>query len=428
MLLKLKKILSTDLVKVTSLNSVATLVRMLTGLISSKVVAIQLETEGMALLGQLTSFSMILLSISGAGIRNGVTKHVAQYADSPRRYELFLSTGFWIIFTLSSLCGLVLIFGANYFAVRILKDAHYAAVFYVFGATIILYAINDLLISIINGFREFKKYVIVNIAGSVVGLIFTVVLSYGFGIYGALIAFVTYQSMVVIITLLLIARSPKFQWKMFFGSFSKTAAIRLLGYSKMAIVTASVLPLSQWLVRDFMIVHVGKDHAGLWEAMNKISNIYLMVITTSLSVYYLPKLASLKTNKEIRNEVMTVYKLLIPALVVFSLLLILFKYYIINILFTEKFQDMQELFMPQLLGDLLKMSTWVLGYLLVARAMTKTYIAVEVASCALFVLLSRFFITQFGTIGATIGYASAFLCQLLIMIAIFRKLLFRKYE
>lgn len=424
MLLKLKKILATDLVKVSSLNAVATMVRMMTGLISGKVVAVQLGAPGMALLGQLTSFSLILLSISGAGIRNGMTKHVAQYSESRKRYELFMSTGFWIIFMLSALCGLVLIFGAGHFSVSILKDPQYKPVFYIFGATIILYALNDLLISIVNGFREFKKYMTINIAGSIVGLIFTVILSFSFGIYGALIAFVTYQSVVFGITLALIAKSPMFQWKMFFGRFSKTAALRLLSYAKMAIVSAAVLPLSQWLVRDYIIDELGKHNAGIWEGMNKISNIYLMVITTSLSVYYLPKLATLKTNREIRNEVMSVYKLLVPFLVVFSLTLILMRYYIINILFSSEFQEMQQLFTFQLLGDLLKMSTWVLGYLLVARAMTKTYIVVEIASCALFVVLSILFVNMFGTIGATIGYATAFLCQLLIMIYIFRKLLF----
>src|SRR5689334_7266153 len=125
MILKLKKILSTDLVKVTSLNSVATLVRMMTALISVKVVASKLHPEGVALLGQLTSFSMIFLSISGAGIKNGITKHVAQYSDSQKRYMLFLSTGFWIVFTLSCACGLVLIVGAPYFSREILKDAQY---------------------------------------------------------------------------------------------------------------------------------------------------------------------------------------------------------------------------------------------------------------------------------------------------------------
>ncbi len=181
------------------------------------------------------------------------------------------------------------------------------------------------------------------------------------------------------------------------------------------------------IVRTYLINKQGADEAGLWESMNRISNIYLTVITTSLSVYYLPKLAGLKNNAEIRHEVMSVYKLLIPFLLFVSAVLILLKYYIINILFTDKFQRMQDLFYFQLLGDILKMSTWVLGYLLVAKAMAKTYIVVEIVSVTLFVLFSRFFVDQFGTIGATIGYASAFLCQLLIMIFIFRKLLF-KYE
>jgi PST family polysaccharide transporter len=212
---------------------------------------------------------------------------------------------------------------------------------------------------------------------------------------------------------------------MFFGKFSKAAAFRLGNFSKMAIVSLIVLPLAQMIVRSYLIDKKGADEAGLWESMNRISNIYLTVITTSLSVYYLPKLAGLKNDTEIRHEVMSVYKVLIPFLLFVSTVLISFKYVIINILFTDKFQGMQDLFYFQLLGDILKMSTWVLGYILVAKAMTKTYIIVEIASVTFFVLLSILFVNMFGTIGATIGYAVAFLCQLLIMMAIFRKLLFK---
>jgi O-antigen/teichoic acid export membrane protein len=424
MLLKVKKLLATDLVKVSSLTAVSTLVRMMTGMVSIKVVAGELHPKGVALLGQLASFSLILCSIATGGIKNGMTKYVAQYGNSKRIYTIFLSTGFWITFGLSITCGLVLIFGANYFAIKTLKDAQYTPVFYVFGSTIILYALNELLLSVVNGFREFKKFVTINITGSIVGLIFTVVLSLNFGIFGALISLVTYQSVVLMVTLVLVSKSSRFTWKMFFGKFSKSAALRLANYSKMAIVSLIVLPLAQMIVRNYLIVHETADNAGLWESMNRISNIYLTVITTSLSVYYLPKLSTLKTNREIRTEVMSVYKLLIPFLLVISLLMIAFRYYIVMILFADGFQGVQQFFPIQLLGDILKMSTWVLGYILVAKAMTKTYIIVEILSCALFVVLSMVFVNMFGAIGATIGYAAAFLCQLLIMILIFRKLLF----
>jgi O-antigen/teichoic acid export membrane protein len=160
--------------------------------------------------------------------------------------------------------------------------------------------------------------------------------------------------------------------------------------------------------------------------MNRLSGIYLMFITNSLSVYFLPKISGLKNDLDIRKEVFSVYKLLIPALILISFSLYLFRYQIIHILFANTFNGMQDLFAFQMIGDVLKMSTWVLGYILVAKGMAKTYIIVEIASCATFVLLSLFFINTYGKIGATMGYAVAFLCQLIIMTLIFRKLLFEK--
>ena len=153
---------------------------------------------------------------------------------------------------------------------------------------------------------------------------------------------------------------------------------------------------------------------------------YLMVITTSLSVYYLPRLAEIKNNNEIKKEVFGVYRLIIPALIAATLVIFLLRKLIIQILFTKEFSGMQELFGFQLVGDIFKMSGWILGYLMIAKAMTRTYITMEVTSAALQVLLSILFINLYGTIGATIGYALGHLIYFSIMLIIFRKILFKK--
>ena len=124
----------------------------------------------------------------------------------------------------------------------ILKDIQYISVFYIFGGTVILYGINTLLISVINGFKEFKKYVAANILGSIIGLLFTIVLAYNFGIYGALIAAVTYQSVVFILTLFLVINTKWFKPREIIKNFSKSAAVKLGHYSLMALVTAAVMP------------------------------------------------------------------------------------------------------------------------------------------------------------------------------------------
>ncbi|MBL7738949.1 MAG: O-antigen translocase [Chitinophagaceae bacterium] len=426
MLLKLKKIFTTDLVKVSFLNGVATLIRMLTGFISVKVVASTIGPAGIALLGQLTNFSNMLLTICAGGMNTGMTKHIAQYGDSAKKQRLFLSTGFRITAILSVLCGITLITGAGYFSRTILKDDGYEYVFYIFGATIILYAFNALLVAVLNGYREFRKYVIVNIAGSLTGLVFAVVLALNFGIPGALIGIVTYQSVVFFVTLAIVTSSKWFHWRLFTAGFSKLAASRLAKFALMTLVSVIAINQSQLIVRGY-IAKTSLDNAGLWEGVNRISAIYLQVVTTSLSVYYLPKLSGLKNKLEIRNEIISVYKLVVPFLLLTSLAIFLFRDLVISILFTDKFQDMEGLFAFQLAGDFFKMITWVLGYVLLAKAMTKTFIIVEIVSCTLFALLSILFIDLYGTVGAPIGYAASFLIQFIIMLFVLRKILF-SYE
>jgi O-antigen/teichoic acid export membrane protein len=429
MLLKLKKIFTTDLVKVSLLNALATLVRMLTAFVSGKVVANLIGPSGFALLGQLNNFSQILLTFSAGGINTGMTKHIAEYSDSEKKYRLFLSTGLRITALLSFICSLVLIFGAGYFSRTILKSAEYTYVFYIFGATIMLYAFNAMLVAVLNGFREFKKYVSVNIISSLTGLLFSIILAYNFYLPGALIAAVTYQSVVVIVTLVMVTSSKWFAWRLFFAGFSKTALIKLSRFALMTIVSVVCINTSQLIVRAYIADNAGNHlvDAGLWEGVNRISTMYLQVITTSLSVYYLPKLAGLKSNTEVRNEIISVYKLVIPFLLFTSLTIFLCRGTIINILFNDQFQDMQGLFAFQLMGDFFKMITWVLGYVLLAKAMARTFIVVEIISCSLFALLSVFFINLYGTIGATIGYACSFFIQFIIMLFVLRKILF-SYE
>ena len=55
----------------------------------------------------------------------------------------------------------------------ILKDSQYSSVFVVFAFTVFLFALNTILMSILNGQKEIKKYVLVNIASSIFALFFT---------------------------------------------------------------------------------------------------------------------------------------------------------------------------------------------------------------------------------------------------------------
>lgn len=425
MLLRIKKIFTTDLVRVSFLNALATAIRMLTGFVSVKVVAAVIGPVGVALIGQLNNFSQILLSISNGGINAGITKYTSEYSNSEKDYIPYLGTGFWITVVLSIITSIVLFIGAGYFSESILHDIKYRAVFYVFGVTLLFYALNALLTSVINGFKEYKKYVISNIVGSITGLLFSVVLAVQYGVFGALIATVTFQSIVFFVTIGIVAKSYWFKWRIFISKFNKEAAIRLGHYSLMAIASAITVPAGQIIVRSFIINRNTITDAGLWEGINRISTMYLMIITTSLSIYFLPRLSELKTKRELRQEILSVYKLIIPFLLLSTAIIYIFRIFIIHLLFTKEFNGMENLFLFQLIGDILKIAGWVLGYLLLAKAMTKVYIIMELVNFVLLVITSYFLVAWCGTVGATLAFAFVYLIYLIILCIVFRDLLFK---
>jgi PST family polysaccharide transporter len=140
-----------------------------------------------------------------------------------------------------------------------------------------------------------------------------------------------------------------------------------------------------------------------------------MVITTSLSVYFLPKLSELKTKRELRHEIITVYKLAIPFLIISTFSIYLFRMMIIHILFTSEFARMENLFAWQLIGDILKIMGWVLGYLLLAKAMTKIYIVMELVNFILLIAISYVLVKAYGTVGATLAFALVYLIYFIIL-------------
>lgn len=420
-LLKLRR---AEIVKVFSLNAASTLVRMLTGMISVKIVAAVIGPSGIALLGQLNNMVTILLGVANGGIQSGVTKYVSEYKEDKNEIRRLLSNALRITLLFTLLVAIGLILFHEYLSERILLSREYGYVFLIFGFTIVLYTLNMLFISILNGYKQFKKYVVVNISGTVVGLLFSIVLVLSWGLAGALVNAVTFQSVVFGVTLWQCRKCEWFCWENFREGVDRIIVKKYLKYSFMTVVSLSLLPVCQMALRGYVISEVSMAEAGWWEAMNRISAMYLSVITTSFSIYYLPRLSEISDKTELRREIFRCYKFIIPLLLVATFAIYLLRHLVIRLLFSPDFYPMENLFIWQLLGDLFKISSWLLSYLMVAKAMTKVFAFTEIFFSVTFVGLGFLFLQTNGITGLTQAYMVNYIFYLLCMLILFRKILF----
>lgn len=302
----------------------------------------------------------------------------------------------------------------------ILQTNEYWYVFLIFGVTILLYALNLMLLSVVNGFKEFKKYVKINIANSIVGLCFTLAFVLTLGLPGALVSAVTYQSVMMFITLWMIRKSSWATWSNFKERLNKLASKQYFKYTLMTLTTAAMVPISQLVLRSYVISEISPVEAGWWEAMNRLSNMYLMIITSSFTVYYMPRLSELSDKIELRREIFKAYKVILPILIVGITVVYLFRHLIIRILFTPEFLPMENLFIWQLIGDLFKICAWLLSFIMVAKAMTKEYITTEVIFAISYIVLSFIFMHLKGVVGITQAYLLNYIIYLLCMVGLFK--------
>ncbi|EGO4680793.1 O65 family O-antigen flippase, partial [Escherichia coli] len=390
-----------NLIRTSLLSVISTFFRLLSALVINKAIATFIGPTGLALIGQFQNFTQIALVLAQGGINNGVVKYNAELISENKDITILNSTAIRISLLSSLFIGFLMAIFSNYLSDYIFNSPNYSYVFIVFGITIFFFVINQLLLSILNGLKEIRLFIGINISQSIYSLIFTSLAILTYGLVGALIAMVTNQSIIFITVVWRLRKHPIISLRLFNANYDKKIANKLFKYSVMALTSILTVPLTNFILRNYIGNVIGWSQAGYWQAIWYISSMYLMVITTALNIYYLPRLSEIKDKKEIKKELLNGYVLIIPFIVLLTLGIFFLKEYIVLILFNKDFYPMLELFKWQLVGDVIKISAWLLSYIMLAKAMTKEFIITEILFSMLFVIVSLIYINVFGLIGVT---------------------------
>ncbi len=393
-----------NLLNTSVLNGVAVLIKTATMFILNKILAVYVGPVGYAAIGQFQNFIQMVTVFAGSAINTAVIKYTAEYhEDETKQRAIWKAAGSLIlIFSLTFTC-IILIFQTQ-LSLYIFQTTEYQSVFVWFAIFLVLFNLNALFLAILNGKKEILKLVIANIVGSIISLLITGFLAFQYHLYGALIALSIYQSLAFFVTLFICYKSNWFNISYLFGKIEPHIAKKFAAFALMALVSAICVPLSQMVIRSYLSQEFGLNYAGYWEAMIRLSGAYLMLVTTTLGVYYLPRLSELTHLDEIKKEVYLGYKFIFPLAVVGGLCIYVFRDWIITLLFSHAFMPMRDLFLWQMIGDSLKIGSWILAYLMLSKAMTKLFVITEIIFSTSLILLTYILTQVFGFEGVSIAY------------------------
>lgn len=393
-----------NLLQTSVLNGAAVLIKTITLFVLNKILAVYLGPTGYAALGQFQNFIQMVTTFAGSAINTAVIKYTAEYHEDESKQRAIWKTAGSIVFVFSLMFAFLILIFQRQLSLYIFHTLEYQTVFVWFAVFLLFFNFNTLFLAILNGKKEILKLVLANIAGSLFALIVTSILAIKLHLYGALIALSIYQSIAFIVTLFLCYRADWFKFSSLFGKIDLEITKKFSSFIWMALVSAICVPLSQILIRAYLSQEFGLAYAGYWEAMIRLSTVYLMLVTTTLGVYYLPRLSELKMIDEIKKEVYLGYKFLFPLAVAGGVVIFVLRDWIIKVLFSPSFAPMQSLFFWQMMGDALKIGSWILAYLMLSKAMTKLYISTEIIFTLSLIALTYVCTQLFGFEGVSMAH------------------------
>lgn len=393
------------LLKVTVMTGMLTLLKMAIGFVIAKVIAVYTGPAGMAMLGQVQSLIGGINGIVTAPVGSGVVRFTAEHSkrDISECIPWWRASLQWTLILLAIIIPLGLLLSQEV-SLWLLHRNDFAWVIILIISALPLSIIGTLFNSVINGQQQYKRYIILGMISSLVSGGIMLAMIFIANIQGALIAATLQSALIGLVMLIMNIRQPWCRLHYWFGKTNRSARNDISGYMIMAITSAAIVPISIISVRTILIDSLGWSAAGEWQAVWKISEVYLSVITIALGTYYLPRLSSLSDKILIISEIQQTARVIIPIVSLMAVIIYCLRDVVISVLFTPEFQGARDLFFAQFSGDVVKIASWIYAYPMLSKGKVKWFVCTEVTFSFLFVVFSYIFIPIFDVNGVSIAY------------------------
>jgi len=376
------------------------------GVIRNKAMALLLGTSGVGLYGLYGSIYDLTRTISGLGIGgSGVrqiaeavgtsdSKKIARTVITLRRVAIVSGLGGALLLVLFCLPASQFTFG----------HYHQAAWIALLGLAVMCNNISMGQSALVQGVRRISDLARMSVLGAFYGTVLSIPIIYFFGQHG-IVPFMICVSAMSIVTSWWYARKVRVEQMRLSGAEVIEEARGLLRMGLAFMISGFLGMGSAYLIRVLVLHLLGLEAAGCFQAAWVLGGYYVGFIMQAMGADFFPRLTAVANNhaecNRLVNEQAEVGLLLAGPGVIATLT---FAPLVIQLFYSTQFQPAAEILRWICLGMVLRVASWPMGFILLAKGARRIFVWSELLTNVLFVLMVWAGLKCFGLPGAGIGF------------------------
>lgn len=404
------------ILKAVGLFGSSQVIQILTGIVRTKIIAVVLGAVGFGLIGVLQNIVQIFTTSGVFGFDTGSVRRIALDKDNRERFVSIVSvTKKWFLWfaVFASLVCLILCYPIS---LRVFDDSSYAIKIAFLSIAVLFAILGKGYYTILQGSNRVSFMVKVSIYGNVLSLVLSIPLYLLFGINGIVPSLIIFSFLQFF-----------FAWR--YVSYMRIESVKVslrdawhsgkntLHFGIAIMISALANTLTMFLLRIFIIDKIDIAAAGLFQAVWTISNTYMLLVLNSMSADYYPRLSAVSNDnslmKKAINEQTYVVLNIITPIVIFVMI---FGKQILNILYSSEFVEISDLLNLQLLGTFLKVASWPMAFILLAKGKRLLFIVSEISFFLVYFLLTYFLFPVLGLNATGVGYLATYIYYFILIV------------
>ncbi len=402
------------------------------GLLKMKVAAVLIGPAGVGLVGLLTNLMLAVSTFAGLGVGHAGTRQIAQAhargepeITEKRRKVLYALTA------CLGLLGAALLWAFRHsLAIALLSDVAYAnqLAWLSMGVALTVAAAGQN--AWLTGLRRVADLARVSIGTGILSTAISVLGLWLWGEHAVMLLVLATPAVAFVLGHVYAARVERAKdlAPISLGLITQEwRGMWQLGVSFMA--AGLITLLGQLVVRALVQRELGLEASGQFQAAWSIGMTYMGLVLGVLTSDFHPRLASLIHNKqaavELVNQQSDVALLFCAPML---LLLLGWSPWVVQLLYTPEFGLSVEILRWQLLGDVLKVVSLPLGFVLLAAGAGKTYLMIETLGMLVFVGVVWLCLPLVGLKATGLGFALMYVVYLPVVFLLAKQLIQFKWK